>query len=91
MVVMEVTLPSGYIIDSQTIGNLKAADENVKKVELKDGETVVVIYFDNLIANRTSCPSIDAFRMQTVLNQRPVPIVVYDYYESGEPNGIQSK
>lgn len=84
MIVMEVTLPSGYVIDSQTITDLKSADQNVKKVELKNGETVVVIYFDNLITNRTTCSLIDAFRMQKVLNQRPVPIVVYDYYESGK-------
>lgn len=83
---MEVTLPTGYAIDSQTIIDLKSNDENVKKVELKNGETVVVIYFDNLVMNQTACSLIDAFRVQKVLNQRPVPIVVYDYYESGKLN-----
>lgn len=84
MVVMEVTLPSGYIIDSDTIINLKSADANIKKVELRNGETVVVLYFDRLTADRSTCSLFEAFRMQKILNQRPVPIVVYDYYESGK-------
>lgn len=84
MVVMEVTLPTGFTADSSLFTRLQAANPLIKKVELKNGDTVVVIYFDYLEANRIVCPIIDGFRVQKVLKQKSVSIVVYDYYESGE-------
>lgn len=84
MVVFEVTLPTGYVADTSIFERLKSANPLIKKVELKNGDTVVVIYFDYLEANRTVCPVVDGFRVQKVQRQKPVSIVVYDYYESGE-------
>ncbi|CAB0016198.1 unnamed protein product, partial [Nesidiocoris tenuis] len=46
MAVMEVTLPSGYTIDNDGIKSLKLTN-NVKRVETKDDDTIVVLYFDN--------------------------------------------
>lgn len=84
MVVLEVTLPTGYTADSSIFERLQTSNLLVKKVELKKGDTVVVIYFDYLEANRKVCPIVDGFRVQKVLQQKPVSIVVYDYYDSGE-------
>jgi hypothetical protein len=47
MAVMEVTLPSGYTADPDSIPNLRASPF-VQRVETRDGDTVVVLYFDNV-------------------------------------------
>lgn len=86
MVVLEVSLPTGYTTDTSIFQRLIASDPLIKKVELKNGDTTVVIYFDYLKANRKVCPIVDAFRAQRVLRQKPVSIIVYDYYDSGECN-----
>lgn len=81
MVVLEVSLPSGFTAETDLLYTLTKI-KNVKKVETKNGETVIVLYFDNLVANEPICPIFDAFRAHTVTEQKPVPIVVYDYYDS---------
>lgn len=84
MVVLEVTLPTGHTADSSIFERLETSVPLIKKVELKKGDTVVVIYLDYLEANRKVCPIVDGFRVQKILRQKPVSIVVYDYYDSGE-------
>lgn len=81
MVVLEVSLPSGFTAESDLLYALTKTP-NVKKVETKDGDTVIVLYFDNLKVNEPICPLVEAFRAHIVAEQRPVPIVVYDYYDS---------
>lgn len=52
-----------------------------QKVELKDGDTVVVMYFDSLDRNEL-CPTVSAFRTHKVAKQKPAPVVIYDYYDN---------
>lgn len=47
MVVMEVTLPSGYTVDSDALPSLQLSNK-VKRVETKDGDSVVMLYFDKV-------------------------------------------
>lgn len=47
MVVMEVTLPSGYTVDNDALPSLKLSN-NVKRIETKDGDSVVMLYFDKV-------------------------------------------
>lgn len=47
MVVMEVTLPSGYTVNSDALPSLRLSN-NVKRVETKDGDSVVMLYFDKV-------------------------------------------
>lgn len=56
MAVMEVTLPSGYTADPDSIPSLKASPF-VQRVETRDGDTVVVLYFDkvNFCVQQLSC------------------------------------
>jgi CD109 antigen len=77
MAVMEVSLPSGFTFDSDSLTELKAT-EKVKKIETKEGETIVVIYFDDLSVKKI-CPEVKAYRTHSVAKQKPVPIIVYDY------------
>lgn len=81
MVVMEVSLPSGFTVDSDLIYTL-SKDPNVKKVETKNSDTVVVLYFDKFVADEPVCQTIDTFRSFKVAEQKPASIVVYDYYDS---------
>lgn len=80
MAVMEVEFPSGYTADLDRIPSIESS-ENVKKVETKNGDTVVIIYFDNL-STKELCPTLDAFRTHKVANQKPAPVTVYDYYDN---------
>ncbi|XP_058450670.1 thioester-containing protein 1 allele R1-like isoform X2 [Malaya genurostris] len=80
MAVMEVGFPSGFTADSDTLPSLENMDY-IKKVELKDGDTVVVLYFDSL-DRKELCPTISAFRTHKVAKQKPAPVVIYDYYDN---------
>lgn len=83
MVVLEVSLPSGYVAESDALLNVSNA-QNVKKVETKNANTVFVVYFDNFVVNRTVCPVFEAYRMHAVDEHMPISITVYDYYENGK-------
>lgn len=83
MVIMEIELPSGYVTESDTLVKL-ANVYNIKKIETKNADTMYVVYFDNLEATKIVCPIIDAFRAHKVIQQKPVSISVYDYYDSGK-------
>lgn len=83
MVILELALPSGYVAESDTLLNVTNS-YNVKKVETKHADTIIVVYFDNFEANHEICPVFDAFQSHKVAEQKPVAIAVYDYYDSGE-------
>ncbi|XP_076182301.1 CD109 antigen isoform X1 [Ptiloglossa arizonensis] len=80
MVVMEVSLPSGFTVDRDSLPSLEVS-QNVKRVETKNGDTVVVLYFDKM-DRQEYCPTISAFRTHKVAKQKPVPVSIYDYYDS---------
>nr|CAD7195115.1 unnamed protein product [Timema douglasi] len=80
MAVMEVTLPSGFTVDSDSLPSLQVS-ENVKRVETKDGDTVLMLYFDKM-TRQEYCPTVSAFRTHKVAKQKPVPVTIYDYYDS---------
>jgi CD109 antigen len=50
MAVMEVTLPSGFTVDADALPSLRMS-QNVKRVETKNGDTVVVLYFDKVCSS----------------------------------------
>uniref|UniRef100_A0A6A7FQK0 TEP isoform 2 n=1 Tax=Hirondellea gigas TaxID=1518452 RepID=A0A6A7FQK0_9CRUS len=86
MAVMEVALPSGYLVDSDAIYGLYDYP-GVKRVEWLRGEegdgdmdTGLAIYFNGL-TSREVCPTITASRVNRVAFQKPTVIKVYDYYD----------
>ncbi|XP_026469847.1 LOW QUALITY PROTEIN: CD109 antigen-like [Ctenocephalides felis] len=81
MAVMEVTLPSGFTVDQDSLPSLEVS-QNVKRVETKDADTVVVMYFDSMSRNKEYCPTVSAYRTHKVAKQKPVPVILYDYYDS---------
>lgn len=82
MAVMEVELPSGFTADSESIPNLLVSP-NVKKVETKNGDTTIIVYFDH-IDDKDLCPTFVAIRSLKVAKQKPASIVVYDYYDTSK-------
>ncbi|KAG5896879.1 hypothetical protein JTB14_033520 [Gonioctena quinquepunctata] len=80
MAVMEVTLPSGFTADTDALPSLEVS-QNVQRVETSHGFTKIILYFNN-ISRIEYCPTISAFRTHAVAKQKPVPVVIYDYYDS---------
>ncbi|KAJ8960843.1 hypothetical protein NQ318_020139 [Aromia moschata] len=80
MAVMEVTLPSGFTADVDSLPSLEVS-QNVQKVETRNGLTKIILYFNNITRNEY-CPTVSAFRTHKVAKQKPVPVVIYDYYDS---------
>jgi CD109 antigen len=80
MAVMEVSLPSGFTVDRDSLPSLELSS-HVKRVETKNGDTMVVLYFDKMIKEEY-CPTVSAFRTHKVAKQKPVPVSIYDYYDS---------
>ncbi|XP_011686942.1 PREDICTED: CD109 antigen-like isoform X7 [Wasmannia auropunctata] len=80
MAVMEVSLPSGFTVDRDSLPSLEVSS-HVKRVETKNGDTMVVLYFDKMV-KQEYCPTVSAFRTHKVAKQKPVPVSIYDYYDS---------
>lgn len=47
MAVMEISLPSGFTVDRDSLPSLELSS-HVKRVETKNGDTMVVLYFDKV-------------------------------------------
>ncbi|XP_037031199.1 CD109 antigen-like isoform X2 [Bradysia coprophila] len=82
MAVMEVSYPSGVIADPERIPSLESS-KGVKKVETKNGDTTIVVYIDNL-GTEELCFAIDGYRTNKVANQKPSPVIIYDYYDTSK-------
>ncbi|RWS30312.1 CD109 antigen-like protein [Leptotrombidium deliense] len=78
MTVMEITLPSGFSANVDSLDDIKKL--GAKRVELKDGNTKVVVYFDK-ITDSLTCINLVANRDAKLANLKPVPVTVYDYYD----------
>jgi CD109 antigen len=79
MAVMDVTLPSGFTVDKESLSSLTTV-QDVKRWETRDGDTGVVIYFDK-IGREQVCPTVKSYRTFKVAKQKPVAVKVYDYYD----------
>lgn len=80
MAVMEVDFPSGFTADLDTLPSLEVS-EHVKKVETRNGDSTVIVYFEGL-GFKEVCPTLDAYRTHKVAKQRPSAVVLYDYYDN---------
>lgn len=83
MVVCEIALPSGFVVNADSLVALKQTTELIKRVETKNDNTVAIIYLDHLSHDVVKF-KIDAFRDQEVSEQKPTPVIIYDYYNNGK-------
>lgn len=80
MVIMEVALPSGFVLNSEAIKDLRDED-SVSKIELKNKNTLIFIYFENLIAGTDdTCLGLKADLIHEVAMLKPSSITMYDFY-----------
>lgn len=83
MVILEVSLPSGFILSAEELNSLKSAISIVKLIETKNNDTVAIIYFEYLTSKSIDL-KIMGFRKHIVTEQRPTAIIIYDYYDNGK-------
>lgn len=46
------------------------------------GETVADVYIDQMLPNEDICLEIQGYRSHKVAENKPVPVRIYDYYDS---------
>ena len=79
MVIMEVNLPSGYRSDIESNFEIDYHD-TIQRIESKNSESTIILYFDNLLANKQYCLNILADKLSDVTMAKSSAIIVYDYY-----------
>lgn len=81
MVILEASMPSGFLVDKDHLNEL-LKKSFVKLVETKKGETVADIYIDQMTAYEEICVEFQGYRTHKVADNKPVPVQIYDYYDS---------
>lgn len=81
MVIVEVAMPSGFLVEKDRLAEL-LFKKNIKLVETKKGETVADIYIDQMLPNEELCLEVQGYRSHKVAESKPVPVRIYDYYDS---------
>ncbi|XP_075152794.1 thioester-containing protein 1 allele S3-like [Haematobia irritans] len=80
MIIMEVNLPSGYTSPEEYNNDL-LDNELIERIESKNFETTVVVYFAKVLSDNNNCLQILADKVHDVVNRKAASIVVYDYYD----------
>ncbi|XP_017086450.2 LOW QUALITY PROTEIN: CD109 antigen [Drosophila eugracilis] len=81
MAVMEIALPSGFVSDGDSLDKIVAVDR-VKRVETKNSDSTVIVYFDSLTPRDVRCLPVEASRAHAVAKQKPASVSLYDYYDT---------
>lgn len=81
MVIMEISLPSGYTADTDKFDVIFQTDQ-VQRIETRNDDTIIIVYFDYLIAGKEECFKVQADKRHAVAKQKPAAITMYDYYNS---------
>lgn len=85
MVIMEINLPSGFRSDAES--NFDIDDnELIQRIESRNSDSTIILYFDNLLANVKNCLSFAADKISDVIKPKPAAIIVYDYYNLSRSN-----
>ncbi|KAI8124963.1 CD109 antigen [Lucilia cuprina] len=85
MVIMEVNLPSGFRSDAATEFDIDD-NESIQRIESKNSDSTIILYFDNLLANAENCLKVAADKISDVIKPKPAAIIVYDYYNLSRSN-----
>lgn len=81
MAVLEISFPSGFVVNPSALELLKDKLKTVKKIECKNADTLAIVYFDNITTDPVSL-SLDGFRNHLVTEQKPASVIIYDYYDN---------
>ncbi|XP_046810401.1 CD109 antigen-like [Lucilia cuprina] len=85
MVIMEANLPSGFKTEAEFSRDL-VENEFIQRIETKNDETVMILYFDKLSTGVRHCVTIETFRSNEIEDPKPSAIVMYDYYNTNRTN-----
>ncbi|XP_061401081.1 thioester-containing protein 1 allele R1-like [Musca vetustissima] len=83
MIVMEIALPSGYVCYNHNMESIRKLAQ-VQRVETKNDDTIIVIYFEKLHSGEPVLIDILADKSHDVGKLKPVPITIYDYYNADQ-------
>ncbi|XP_075150113.1 thioester-containing protein 4 isoform X2 [Haematobia irritans] len=83
MAVFEINTPSGYVVEEDSLAAINAMP-HVSNTELKNADSLLVVYFDHLYKNQKSCVLLEALKSHAVAMQKPASIVLYDYYDTSK-------
>lgn len=89
MMLMEIYLPSGFIIDRETFEQLSSAVERIQRLELEDNSSKGRIYLDYLHSNEELCIPIYLEKIFDINDGKTAPIIVYDYYNTTDTYTVQ--
>ncbi|XP_061393294.1 thioester-containing protein 1 allele R1-like [Musca vetustissima] len=81
MVVMEISLPSGFVTHMDNLDGIRNA-LRVQRVDTKNDDTIIVVYFERLMDGELSSFDIFANKLHAVDDLKPAPITIYDYYNT---------
>ncbi|XP_029923420.1 alpha-2-macroglobulin-like protein 1 isoform X2 [Myripristis murdjan] len=81
MVIINIKLLSGYILDKSSLALLKK-DRSVKRVDMEEG--YINIYLDGLKKDETKSYSVTLEEDIPVRNLKPAVVKVYDYYQTSD-------
>uniref|UniRef100_A0A1I8PQI3 TEP1-F n=1 Tax=Stomoxys calcitrans TaxID=35570 RepID=A0A1I8PQI3_STOCA len=81
MAVLEINAPSGYVVEEESLPAINKVP-HVSNTELKNADSLLVVYFDHLYKNKKTCILYEATKAHAVAMQKPASIVVYDYYDT---------
>lgn len=83
MAIMEINVPSGFIVDKESLEATRNNIGTVKRVETKNADTVAVVYLDYIDRTKLAL-TFHGSRKHEVEHLKPALIAVYDYYDSGK-------
>ncbi|KNC22899.1 hypothetical protein FF38_00367 [Lucilia cuprina] len=69
MVIMEVNLPSGFRSDAATEFDIDD-NESIQRIESKNSDSTIILYFDNLLANAENCLKVAADKISDLNMKR---------------------
>ncbi|KAM7351079.1 uncharacterized protein ACRADG_004064 [Cochliomyia hominivorax] len=79
MVIMEINLPSGCRSNLESNYGIEN-NELVQKIEMKNSDSTIILYFENLLSNIKNCLNFAVDIISDVIKTKPAAIIVYDYY-----------
>ncbi|XP_065357998.1 C3 and PZP-like alpha-2-macroglobulin domain-containing protein 8 [Calliphora vicina] len=85
MVIMEINLPSGFLSDAESNFDIED-NELIQRIESRNSDSTIILYFDNLLANVKNCLSFIADKISDVDKLKPSAIIIYDYYNLSRYN-----
>lgn len=81
MVIIEISLPTGFIVEKDAMNQIISIDR-VKMIDTKNDDAIAVIYVERMMPEEEICVDVDGFRTYRVTNQQLAYVTVYDYYDS---------